>query len=379
MRLQTLSYRADRGLSEPIDTSLDSSSTLILAFGASRGELRGALRTVREQLPLSHMIGCSTAGEILGSEVSDGGLSLAIARFERSQVRSAFALAIDSSDSFAVGQHLGSALTAPDLRAVFVLADGLKVVGSKLVHGIRSVIGDRPAVTGGLAGDATLFESTWVMHQGVLGSGAAVAAALYGDRVEIGFGSKGGWDIFGPERAITRSRANVLYELDGKPALQLYKMYLGERAAGLPATALLFPLALRSAGDPDRSLVRTVLGVNEREQSMTFAGEIPEGTRAQLMRANLDRLVQGASDAAAMTQAGGALLGGPTLSIAVSGVGRRMVLGERTEEETEATLEAMPARTQQVGFYSYGEISPCAGMASELHNQTMTLTTLSES
>ena len=379
MRLQTLSYRGDRGLSQPIDVALDSSDTLVLAFGASRGDLRHALRMVREALPLSHMVGCSTAGEILGSEVSDGSLAIAIARFERSRVRSAFALALDASDSFAIGQHLGRALHAPDLRAVFVLADGLKVVGSKLVRGIRDVIGDRAAVTGGLAADGMLFETTWVMHQGVLGSGAAVAVGLYGDHVEVGYGSKGGWDIFGPERSITRSRDNVLYELDGKPALQLYKTYLGQRAAGLPATALLFPLALRSGHGPDNSLVRTVLAVNERDQSLTFAGDIPEGARAQLMRANLDRLVQGASDAAAMTQAGGALLGGPTLSIAVSCVGRRMVLGERTEEETEATLEAMHAGAKQVGFYAYGEISPCAGIASELHNQTMTVTTLSES
>jgi len=379
MRLQTLSYRSDRGLSRSIDATLDSSSTLVLAFGASRGDLRHALRMVREQLPLSHMIGCSTAGEILGSEVSDDSLSIAIARFERSRVRSTIALAIDSSDSFAIGQHVGRTLNAPDLRAVFVLADGLNVAGSKLVRGIRSAIGDRPAVTGGLAGDGLLFEKTWVMHQGLLGSGAAVAAGLYGERMEIGFGSKGGWDIFGPERAITRARDNVLYELDGKPALQLYKTYLGQRASGLPATALLFPLALRSDGACESSVVRTVLAVNERDQSMTFAGDIPQGARAQLMRANFDRLVQGASDAAAMTQAGGALLGGPTLSIAVSCVGRRMVLGERTEEETEATLEAMPARTEQVGFYSYGEISPCPHVGSELHNQTMTLTTLSES
>src|SRR5688500_17926323 len=104
MRLQTLSYRGDRGLSQPIDGALDSSSTLVLAFGASRGDLRRALRMVRDELPLSHMIGCSTAGEILGSEVRDGSLSLAIARFERSQVRSAFALVLDSSDSFAVGR-----------------------------------------------------------------------------------------------------------------------------------------------------------------------------------------------------------------------------------------------------------------------------------
>jgi hypothetical protein len=121
--------------------------------------------------------------------------------------------------------------------------------------------------------------------------------------------------------------------------------------------------------------VRTVLGVDEATQSMVFAGDIPEGAYAKLMRANFDRLVlgaRGAGDAAMGAHAG------PTLSIAISCVGRRLVLGERTEEETEATLDALPPGTRQIGFYSYGEISPHATGRCDLHNQTMTLTVLSE-
>ena len=67
-----------------------------------------------------------------------------------------------------------------------------------------------------------------------------------------------------------------------------------------------------------------------------------------------------------------------TLAIAISCVGRRLVLGERTEEETEATLDVLPDGTQQIGFYSYGEISPLSSGRCDLHNQTMTLTTISE-
>ena len=143
---------------------------------------------------------------------------------------------------------------------------------------------------------------------------------------------------------------------------------------------LLFPLALRTAPSDEKSLVRTVLAVNEATQSMTFAGDIPEGTFAQLMRANLDRLIQGASDAATQTGNGGLLShSGPSvLSVAISCVGRRLVLGERTEEETEAALDILPQGCRQVGFYSYGEISPYAAGPCDLHSQTMTLTTVSE-
>jgi hypothetical protein len=179
---------------------------------------------------------------------------------------------------------------------------------------------------------------------------------------------------------VTKSDGNILYELDGRPALQLYKEYLGDRASGLPATGLLFPLAIRSSNTDGKVLVRTILAVDEAAQSMTFAGDLPEGVLAQLMRANFDRLIQGASEAATLTlhnqeQAGAS---SPTLSIAISCVGRRLVLGERTEEEIEATLDILPNGSSQVGFYSYGEISPYASGACDLHNQTMTLTTITE-
>jgi hypothetical protein len=179
------------------------------------------------------------------------------------------------------------------------------------------------------------------------------------------------------ERLVTRSRANVLFELDGKPALQLYKEYLGDRASGLPATGLLFPLTLRAARDDDKRLVRTILAVDEATQSMTFAGDVPQGYYAQLMHANFDRLIQGAGEAALSTRGDGAPAPAP-LAIAISCVGRRLVLGERAEEETEAVLEVLPPHTQQIGFYSYGEISPYASGHCDLHNQTMTLTTISE-
>ena len=191
------------------------------------------------------------------------------------------------------------------------------------------------------------------------------------------FRSKGGWDRFGPERTVTRSEGNVLFELDGKPALDLYKTYLGERASGLPATALLFPLALRARAGEEKSLVRTILAVDESARSLTFAGDVPQGSLAQLMRANFDRLVDGAEGAALMTR-GRCGKGRSTLAVAISCVGRRLVLGERTEEELEAVGDVLPEGARVLGFYSYGEISPFATGRCDLHNQTMTLTTLQE-
>ncbi|MDX1546799.1 MAG: FIST N-terminal domain-containing protein [Rhodothermales bacterium] len=378
MDLTTHLYTPEGGWSAPLPSDRDGPGTLVLAFGASTlFEAPDPLDALHACFPASHVIGCSTAGEIFGTTLVDGGLAVAVARFAHTRLETAFAEAPHAEASFDAGWTLAQQLDAPDLRGVLVLSDGHHVNGSALVRGLNAVLPPSVVVTGGLAGDQDRFERTWVLQHGRPRTGGVSAAGFYGDAIRIGHGSKGGWDIFGIERVVTRARGNVLYELDGQPALQLYKEYLGERADGLPATALLFPLALRADVASTESIVRTVLAVDEAQQSMTFAGDIPEGYRAQLMRANFERLIDGAYEAAQMTGAVPAPEQ-PVLSVAISCVGRRLVLGERAEEELEATLDVLPDQTHQVGFYSYGEISPYATGACDLHNQTMTLTTITE-
>ena len=362
-------------------TALDSETSLLLLFGGSRLIDRPALiQQVLDACPRSHVMGCSTAGEIHGCEISDDSLVVAAARFDHTALRTAQATVQAPTDSYTAGCTIAEQLTHSSLRGVFVLSDGLNVNGSELVKGLNDTLGGAVVVTGGLAGDGTDFKRTWVIKDRMPIGGYVTAIGFYGDHVKLGHGSKGGWDKFGPERLVTKSKGNILYELDGRPALQLYKEYLGDRAAGLPATGLLFPLAIRSSNTDGKILVRTILAVDEAAQSMTFAGDLPEGVLAQLMRANFDRLVQGASDAATLAVNGrdDTSSPSPTLSIAISCVGRRLVLGERTDEEIEAALDILPKGSSQVGFYSYGEISPYKSGACDLHNQTMTLTTITE-
>jgi hypothetical protein len=232
-------------------------------------------------------------------------------------------------------------------------------------------------VTGGLAADGPRFVETAVVWDGVAQPATIAAVGLYGNRLRVGYGSLGGWDTFGPDRLITRSAGNVLYELDGTSALELYKRYLGSHAADLPASGLLFPLSL-SAGSGEERVVRTLLAINEAEGSITFAGDVPEGAYARLMKANFDRLIDGASSAAATSLA---VLDADAaeLALLVSCVGRKLVLQQRIEEEVEAVRDVLGARPTLAGFYSYGELSPlAAGGSCALHNQTMTITTLAE-
>lgn len=376
MRLETISFDGAKWSAGFPD--LDSEQTLVLVFGASEFiDAQAPLGELRAAYPRSKITGCSSAGEIHGTRVLDGTLSVAVAKFDHTPLALTFTTVKGSEHSFGAGETLARELVKPDLRSILILSEGLNVNGSELVRGINSVVPSTVIVTGGLAGDGSRFKRTWVLNGGEASSNLVAAIGFYGDRVQIGHGSKGGWDKFGPERKVTKSKANVLYELDGSPALALYKKYLGDRASELPASGLLFPLALRANANEDKSLVRTILAIDEENQSMTFAGDIPEGHLVQLMRANMDRLIGAATTAAEMTRAA-TDGGGDTLAVAISCVGRRLVLGERIEEETESALEVLPKGTKQVGFYSYGEISPYATGSCDLHNQTMTLTTVTE-
>ncbi len=378
MFLETFSYRPVSGWSQPAFPPATGKNTLIIAFGAPELiDQPAPFDELRRVYPEANFLGCSTAGEIDGAEVNDGTLVVAVASFADTALKTISAPIASASESRRTGEALAAQLDPAGLRAVFVLSDGLHVNGSELVKGLNSGLPSGTVVTGGLAGDGDRFQRTWVIQDGRPATHVVTAVGFYGSRLRVTHGSRGGWDTFGPERHVTRSEGNVLYELDGKPALALYKEYLGERAAGLPATGLLFPLAIREQEGDRKQIVRTILAVDEARQSMTFAGDIPEGYLAQLMKANFDRLVGGAHDAAMLAQ-GSERATGPVLALAISCVGRRLVLGERIEEETEATLENLPRGTRQIGFYSYGEISPYTSGSCELHNQTMTLTTYAE-
>lgn len=337
------------------------------------------MRELREAHRGVPVFGCSTAGEILGTQVRDGSLAVSAIRLDATRVRLARSPIQNPAESLDVGRRLAAALPAAGLAHVLVLTDGLRVNGTELANGLAAGLPGGVSVTGGLSGDADRFQETLVVTGERPETGAVAAVGLYGERLQVGYGSLGGWDPFGPERTITRSAGNVLYELDGRSALALYKDYLGDHAAGLPATGLLFPLSLRRGGEAgDPGVVRTILGVNEAEQSLTFAGDVPEGSFARLMKANFDRLIDGAVGAADHSLA--SLAGArASLGLLISCVGRKMVLKQRVEEEVEGVRDVVGPDAALIGFYSYGEISPFTPSARcELHNQTMTITLLSE-
>ena len=378
MKIETLSWTEKLGWS-PRAPREAATPDLILYFGPTKILARpdGPVGELLTAHPSAVCAGCSTAGEIFAATVGDDSVSVALIKFATTRVRAAVLPAGQSSESDLAGVALARQLSGPDLRHVLVLSDGLGVNGTALTAGLRSALPTGVYVTGGLAGDGTSFKQTLTGVGSAIAPGQVVGIGFYGEKFSATWGSAGGWQPFGPKRLITRSTNNVLFELDGQPALPIYKRYLGERAADLPATGLLFPLEVLPERDADHGVVRTILAVDEANQSLTFAGDMPAGSYARLMKAGSGALVAGAATAARQARAPGA---GQTLAILVSCVGRKLVLGQSIEEEVEAVLEQLPVATAALGFYSYGEICPSPYNAGcDLHNQTMTLTILGES
>lgn len=374
MKTKQIHLKAKSDFTKETAALKDLDPNFILMFGAhTQFSNDGWAKKVAQNWPKALVIGCSTAGEISNKGVFDDSLVVTACHFEKPNFKPVWAEVTNMEKTIEAGRALGQKLKADDLKAVFLLGRGLDINGSALIDGLREVLGQNVVITGGLAGDGGRFQETFTLLNGDVSSTRVVGFGVYGDSVQIAFGSMGGWEPFGPVRRVTKSKQNVLYELDGEPALDIYKKYLGDKAKELPASGLLYPFALLKDNQDTTGLIRTILAVDEKEKSVTFAGDIPENGLVRLMHTNNNGLVGGAREAAEQTvkamkqeEEG--------LGVLISCVGRKLVMGADVEDELDAVRDVFGDSTV-TGFYSYGEICPQEGFSEcKLHNQTMTIT-----
>ena len=337
-----------------------------------------AIEIFSKILPNTELIGCSTSGEI-GEDVDDDTVSCIGLKFDKTEYKCVSVPIEESGKSKEAGEKLANQLIKDDLKAVFVLSPGLNVNGSQLTKGLRNVLPDGVSLSGGLAGDGLSFEETVTVHNKDVYTNHAIALGLYGDAIHVSNRSKGGWKPFGPMRRVTKVSDNVLFEIDGKPALDLYKEYLGDKADQLPSSGLLYPFAIMQGENQNAvGLIRTILDIDEENNSLILAGDLEQGQMVCLMHTNTDGLVEGAKEAAEnITQISQS--DDDSAVICVSCVGRKIVMGDDTEEELDAVRAVLTNDYPIAGFYSYGEISHFEDSGKpELHNQTMTITYISE-
>ncbi len=357
------------------DQAVLKDAQLILVFaGIDIIEHCNYYNALHQVYPSASIVLVSTSGEIHHNELFENSASATVIEFEKTPIRISTKENIAGRDAEQIGVEITNDLLADDLKHILLFSEGGHMNGDHLIAGISANLPKHIAVTGGLAGDSARFAKTTMGLNNTLSENMVVAIGLYGEAIEIGFGSNDGWDLFGPLRLVTKAEENTLYDLDDTNALALYKKYLGERANELPGAALLFPLCILK---PDGTrLVRTILSINEEDQSMIFAGNVPVGSKVQFMMANFDRVIESASNAASKSRIHENEV--PELTLMVSCVGRKLVMQNRTEEEIEAVAETFDDKSTFCGFYSNGEICPSTDGVNSLHNQTMTITTFKE-
>jgi hypothetical protein len=353
---------------------------LVLVFGArSLLEDQKHFDEIRSFYPNSNIVECSTSGEIMQTHIYDNTIAVTAILFEQTEIHCVETDITKAEDSFETGAKLADMLPKKDLVHAMVFSDGMHINGTTLVKGLSDKLPPNVSITGGLAGDAGNFKKTALGLNHVAEEGKIILIGFSGKNLKVGYGSFGGWNTFGIERTITKSKDNVVYEIDNKPALELYKNYLGDKAKELPGAGILFPFKIHRNHGSKAEMVRSLMKVNEKDQSVTFAGDMPEGSTGSLMKANVENLIDGAAQASSMSIK--PFEGkNPDLSILISCFGRKVVLKEQTEEEVEAAQSVIGKNTIITGFYSYGEICPIDTTEKQchFHNQTMTITNFRE-
>lgn len=354
---------------------------LIVVFGGlAFFESQTLADSLKNLCPTASIVGCSTAGEIAVDRAYNNSCIVTAVKFDNTQTKTVTTQITGMDDSFNAGARLSTELTKDNLTAVFVLGTGVAINGSALVSGMQSVLPPNVPISGGLAADAGAFKQTWTLGPAGSSDKHLVAVGFYGDKIQVSHGTFAGWEPFGPARKVTRCEQNVLYELDGERALDVYKRYLGEYAKDLPGSGLLFPFEMLGSEREKRGIFRTILGIDEAEGSLTLAGDIDPNGHLKLMHSSTDKLIDGAETAAQTALKNHAKVNGSALAILVSCIGRKLVMGDRVDEEVESVADTLGKNTCVTGYYSNGEIAGAEFLGEcRLHNQTMTITWISES
>lgn len=376
--MQTKSYKYTHNQwSEPFDPTLDSENTAVFVFFESTLVVDEQIKKIKKNFPLSKILGSSTSGEIQNAEINDNSIICMVIKFDHTLLK-LVSTPVSFETSLQAGKNLAEALAAPDLQNIFLLTEGLDVDGSELIKELDQVLKKKNItvpIAGGMAGDGSRFVNTFVIHDTSVKTHQAVALGLYGNKVQVFSGTGTGWAPFGPLRHVTKAHRNTVFEIDGIPALKLYKDYLKEDAQNLPVSGVLFPLGI-SWGE-NENIVRSVAQIDETNNALIFASKIPEKTQVQLMHSNVLKLIDAAEDAlkdCSLKFSNGQA----TAAVVISCIGRRMIMGQKTADEIDIIKELLPNHAEICGFYSYGEFSPTASKRNELHNQTMTLVVFQE-
>ena len=366
-----------RGLGKSLVEKLGDTPQAAWLFCAPEKGLKDLLGGINDALGIRNIIGCTTDGEIS----SDGFRtdSAVLGGIVSDQIDFHLASVKDlGQDCERAGITLAAKLPE-NVNYIQLFSDGLTGNGCAILRGLESVLDKTIPVCGGTAGDAGRFRRTWQFAGNRVFSNGAVAIGFSGN-FQVGTGASSGWSPIGLAKKVTRSVDNILYELNGEPALNVYERALGKHASKLPAVGVEYPLGLvteRGAeGEKDYLLLRATMSVNRKEGAISLAGEIPEGSTVHICCGDSASLLEAAKKAGRLALAD---LEGrrPVMIFIYSCMARRLILGRQVEEEINCIREAVGPDLPVLGFYTYGEYGRIKkGGPNRLQNETVTVSVI---
>jgi small ligand-binding sensory domain FIST len=371
------SRRAGRILGETVHAGMDGRTPDILFLFATVGhdfdKLIAGIAEVFGDAPLA---GCSGAGILAGRHADESTHSATLLGIAAEGIRfSPFlrdGLGPDPGEAGrAIGRRIRDLGIAPESpHFVILLPDGLTVNADPLLAGIEDALGYSVDCVGGTAGNDYLFSETFQFAEGRVARDAVAGVVVSGD-VRYRIGASHGSEPLGLFRTVTRSRNNIVHEIDGRPAVDLLRTFLGEdRMADLGQVINLFELG-QAFEDRDYSgdiINRAIIGIDAAAGSLTLGAEVAQGSKIRLTRRDPDRVLAGTRETTARVLAG---LDDPDRAVFLyfPCSGRGAYLFGESDPDVRTLHEALGPGREAAGFFCFGEIAPVRGR-NVYHNYT---------
>lgn len=321
------------------------------------------LDTLAERWPGLPLVGCTTDGE-LSSQMGFQEDSISLMLFSSEKIDFQVTVARDLSQGMEASIAQALAEVPQDTHLCFALPESLTVSGASVVRSLQNQLGPGVTLFGGSAADQWSFERTHQFFGQEILEDSAPLLLFCGD-LHVSSGISSGWSPMGEGGTVTRSQGNQVFEINHHSALSFYRTYLGDHITITQE----YPLGVFEEPGSDQYYMRAPMSYDAQDQSITFAGDVPEGSRVFITEAARGGILSACEES--ITTAHQNFQGDPQAALVISCAARKQVLGTRTRQEHEALKRLIRADLPVLGFYSYGEIAPLPGGArAQFHNET---------
>src|ERR671911_2397372 len=344
----------------------------VFMFASIGYDQRSLLRTVREATGGAPLTGCSAEGTIDGVEADESGFSVVVTAISSEELRWHHGIARGlEDDARAVGQQVAKDLLpylSADTIGLFVFPDGLITLTlENFFAGLEenlSTVQFLPLWGGGAGNNLDTVGPTYQYCDDEVISGG-ISYALLSGKAQASWAISHGLVPIGGERIVTRSKGNVIYEIDDKPAVEVLKEYLPEQALTEERDWMRYAISLAllfrapSYMKDEEYVVRGVPAVKMDDGSIIVQTEVSEGTSIWFSSRDKERITTGFDRMAQQIEE---QLGGeqPKLVFQFECVTRGHVMFR--EQEKLQLLKRFRQSVGQdvpwVGFYTVGAIGP---------------------